>query len=209
VVSDNLGGLGENFDDPEELRYQGIGSLNGQGFDLVVTTRGSYASTKPKKNGLQGTMGVINIESCSGRTDLEFCFMKTGTTEKLELPAFQMTFLDIDANEDEETWTGERLTLGGYSSMTVPTEATYSVAHSPTLTTVVAGEVSEGMTNNPSDPNNLTPEQERVSVMFGFERKSCFSISFEVFTRPACSGPTGGGRSFTFFGSSSLDKQCV
>jgi len=210
LAADNLGGLGENVNDPKELRYQGIGNFNGQSLDLVVTTLGNYASTKPKKNGFEGNMGVINVQSCTGAVKLKFCFMRSTTNTPVELPAFQFTFLDIDATSDSIDWTGERLTIGGFSSMTAPDTHTYEW-HSihQGFITVTAGEVSAGQTNNPTDPTKLTPEQTRVSVMFGFEKKSCFELSVESFSKPACDGPLPGGRSFYFFGASSLQNQCT
>ena len=59
-AQDNLGGLGPDSG-PEEIRYVGIGSLNGRPFDLIVKATTSYYTEASFSNGCSGLFGAINV----------------------------------------------------------------------------------------------------------------------------------------------------
>merc|ERR1711865_623111 len=65
VTQNNLGGVGPNLNDKQEIRYSGViskGNLHG---DLVVTSGEGYKIHNTTKNGLNGEFGQINIQGSS------------------------------------------------------------------------------------------------------------------------------------------------
>ena len=66
----NLDGTGPRTTDPEVIRYQAIGTLDGAAIDLVVRAAGSYHPKNSANNGCNGQFGQINVvvrPSCPSR----------------------------------------------------------------------------------------------------------------------------------------------
>ena len=57
----NLKGFGPRFSDPEEIRYEAIGTINGLVFDLVLRATSSYYTGNPSNNGCNGQFGQISV----------------------------------------------------------------------------------------------------------------------------------------------------
>ena len=65
VTVNNLGGVGPNAGEDEELRYSKIGVVDGEDIDLVVTTTGeggTYETESPERNGKSGKFGQLNMQ---------------------------------------------------------------------------------------------------------------------------------------------------
>lgn len=122
VKHNNLGGMGPfsskctdptvnptGRNDPEELRYDNVGTLSGRKVALVIVAAtdpvtGVLSEYNPnqglcgkgaKSNGIAGKFGRINLGNHQQfGTKYSFVFMDDGTPA--ELPKFEMTFYDFD-----------------------------------------------------------------------------------------------------------------
>jgi hypothetical protein len=108
IKHNNLGGMGPNsascgsaIDDPQELRYDSIATLNNRGVAMVVKGLSPYNPNQgacgkgSKANGIAGKFGRINLGNHQKFTALvQFIYMDDSTPA--EIPDVDFTFYDFD-----------------------------------------------------------------------------------------------------------------
>ena len=106
ILSNNLGGLGPNFDDPEELRYAAVTQFDGRDVDLVVAIQEgkeahySVADNYAQYQGTWEMFGQINVRDNS-TAFLQFQFVDSVTGDAVVLNKFYVTIFDIDENRKD------------------------------------------------------------------------------------------------------------
>lgn len=228
VTQNNLGGMGPNFDDREELRYSGIGRYNGRSLDLVVTTTGpGYQPADSTNNGRSSPhskFGQINAgagipKGKNGKVDLRFTIEFGSTREAVRLPGFYMTFLDIDQNggDGKNSKLRELFTFQGYSKAIYDKRnEDIHVEDTGSVLTVKSTKLGHGC-DNPDDPNNLRTikckrhsgqwnvvDQMKRSIMLLFENVASFDMTFETI----CNKCVNDGRNMVFATKSSMIEWC-
>jgi uncharacterized protein YegL len=172
------------------LKYTGIGSVEGEPIDLVITAAGGYEAKSPVKNGKQGAFGKINIKTCTS-ADFTFAFKDAGGGA-VEMREFEVTFFDLDRGKPNNKI--EEITASGFDEMIPATSPLYSVSEEGEGATVSATAKGVGA-DNPSDPMMLTPEQIARSVAFKYSEKSEFAVHVNV---DCGGGSSNGGRNIMF-----------
>merc|ERR1712232_1422915 len=88
----NLGGFGKDGG-AKNMRFSNVIKQDGVALDLVIANTSEYTTTHPEHNGLvTGTSMVeVNVDAeTSG--DLNFQFVKAGTSEPYEVASFLLSF---------------------------------------------------------------------------------------------------------------------
>lgn len=216
LTANNLGGSGP-LTGAEEVRYSRIGTTkSGVVFDLVITALSQYESKLTNANGIKEGFGMINMlpkggggfvpptvraaaASFSGSTDFKFSFMSPGTNTPVVVSEVHMAIFDLDI----EGYTGstEFGSSKGYRGYVTDIDPL-----------VVASRLDDGRTKftasqanipNPTDPNALTTDQRRNSVMYFYKGKSSFEMTWGM-EGAAASAP----RNLFFAFESSLNDRC-
>lgn len=201
VVVNNLGGLGPDSGDAE-LRYAGVGEIEGKAIDLVIKASG-YEKAPNSKNGLFGKMGQISIKAGSAVT-LKFMFQDQSTKLAVEIPDFFFSFFDIDMQLGVVE---EKIIISDYADFyasegyefTETKEADGRTA----FRSVKAGEACD----NPTDPTKLViacnnVDQKKRAVTFRFIEKSAFTVTLTATCLRDC---PDAGRNFLFSTPSAVD----
>jgi len=208
TVTSNLGGVGPDTSAAPELRYANIGGIETKehvdSLDMVVTALSSYRSNDPIANGFNqgpgnnGCFGVINLDDSKGANsvDLEIKFVNSGTDDLVTVENFEFLLYDIDMGAKHTAI--ESLTIYNdvfkyYKSSTAKFKETGTLSDSSGVT-FTATTVGDGL-DNPTDPDDLTPDQVDKTFIGVYKNVQKFRFSFAV---------TGGkgGRNFLFAGRS-------
>jgi len=219
VISNNLGGKGPNFGDPQELRYTGVGTKNGKGLDLVVTADNPSAYI-PKgngdNNGLNGQFGTVSVWAGTS-ADLTFKIEESLSKAAVALDEFYVSILDID---EEQTRIRERVYVT-YDRKLVdrvlePTDRGMTEVELADGRTVYESILTGGPWNNPTDPMKLgvvanpsrtgvrAVNQRKQALMFIFRKTSTWKLTFEATHTEGLPH----GRNFVFGGTSAIIDIC-
>jgi hypothetical protein len=104
LTANNLGGMGPNFDDEPEMRFENVGEYEGRQLDLVVTNVTTYlprdcraipSPCPPNGMGGNGTLGLINIR-LRRRTDFRFCFVDHESGNETQMTRVDFDLYDLD-----------------------------------------------------------------------------------------------------------------
>jgi len=219
VTSNNLGGKGPNFGDPQELRYTGVGTKDGKGLDLVVTADNPGAYT-PKgngeNNGLNGLFGTISVWAGTS-ADLTFKIEESVSKAPVALDEFYVSILDID---EEQSRIRERVyvTYGRklVDRVLEPTDRGMTEVELADGRTVYESTITGGPWNNPSDPMVLgvvanpssygvpSVDQRKQALMFIYRKTSTWQLTFEATHTEGLPH----GRNFVFGGTSAIIDIC-
>jgi len=210
----NLGGKGPVFSDPEELRYASVfeAGWEKQAVDLVIKVAdgSTYIPTNTAFNGLNpptanhSQMAEVNIQ-CMTETTLNFTFVKSGTDTVFELSNTFFSIFDLDQNKHEVNHEYAIFTSPPTAWKLMPdTEVLTSGAISNgnlTFTSTMGG----GLADNPTNPRELTPLQQRRSVTVWYADESSFLVTFgatcsRTIMKKGISKGRIGGRNFLFAG---------
>jgi len=179
----NLGGVGPDTDGPEVLRYANVADKP-EPLDLEVRVSASYKNKAPEKNGFRGNFGSITMD-CGTSTTFDFQFVKSATSEPVQIPSFLFTVFDIDHGpENKQQGTREIMTVASGSGLdayylTENTEVEYGCIQSG-LRNEFKSTSTGYLKDNPSDAMNMTELQRARSVTFQFRDVSGFSIDFAI-----------------------------
>jgi len=202
VEYNNLGGVGPNTGDPEEVRISGGGQTSsGVPFDLVVTTVGAYTAQNPANTDIKGGFFKINIK-CDTSATFKFSFVVPGTNTPVTVSEVHMAMFDLDGSTD--AWAGiESAASSGYHGYVTDANpaVTATLDNSTGVTRTQFQAPGNGDIGNPTDPQSLTDLQRRNSVMYFYTDVTEFEIDFIV---------AGGdlGRNLFFAFESALDNRC-
>ena len=180
--------------------------------------------------------GNINLQTVknkpkSGEGQFRFCWVRSGTDESVEVEHFVFTTYDTD-ERGTDTGIGikEKLLMdvsqAGYYQLTDDTELITTCEDgsappcAPGSRTVFTSTTRGPGSDNPTDPNNLTPVQKARSIAFTFRDTSCWDFTYDHYcpadqpgwagSEPDCAYYTGGN--FLFAGDSDemiRDGECI
>jgi len=210
VTANNLGGLGPNFQDKEEIRYSGVHDK----FDMVVTVGPGY-HTVPNKyglsgstnNGLLGKFGQVNTAG-SSQADLKFRLVDTGTDNLFKIDKdekIQFSVYDLDsAKKDvaEHEFVEFKTPVASYGVHENTTVQVFGQGSDGTLW-AQSGRAGTGA-DNPTNPLKMTPTQEVSKISVTYVGVAEWNIVY---------GDKGGnpkyGRNGLFAGRSQGDCACI
>jgi len=217
VTANNLGGLGPNFEDKQEIRYTQILKNNDGGYhpvDMVITVGEGYITVPNKKgdsgstnNGLLGKFGQINVR---GNSSAEFTIrlVDAGTDKLLDISKdqkVQFSLYDFDrasSKVDEHEFAQFKTAVASYGVVegtTVEVEG-----NGPAGTLYVQSGRAGGASDNPTDPLHMTTIQLLSKISVTYVETAEWKIVL---------GDKGGselaGRNFLFAGRSQGDCACI
>lgn len=217
----NLGGVGPDVGE-QNMRYEGIGYLNGEDFDMVIEATSPYKAANNKDNGFEcgqpsggcinGRYAQVNV-AIDSKVDLTISFQNSVTQEPVSLNKFMLSFHDIDqfgSLNEGGAKVKERIYITGFSgSAIVANNTEVGVREEDDGRTRITSTAEGALCDNPPNPLNLetvtcegrTVDQMKRSVAFVFENTNSISVTFEV-TCNDCE--PGGGRSFLITGDTNL-----
>jgi len=185
LVRNNLGGFGPNKNDPQEMRFANPVA----GIDIKITAKdGAYKATDQdgehegslNLNGARGDFGTINVMHRGGKGKpkyrshrFRFDFVKTGTDTLVTVPSIMFTFFDIDHPK-----------LNGETIQSC--DADRAVRSEPTDLMVMSKGSCQAFGStvksipNVEDAENMTPKQQRGSVVMEFHGKTGFDLEFLI-----------------------------
>jgi len=186
VSQNNLGGVGPD-EGAEEIRYGNAAVVNGQNVDLVVTTDGTFKTSKPAKNGKSGAFGIINVK-CGSSVTLNMKVVDSETGAPVTLDSVAVSWFDLDEGKKQKG----RATVTSCGStgaiVSQNTELTMKrEGDCETFTSSVAGTGKD----NPKSPHQLSSLHKSRSVTLPFKGVSEWSSTLSL-----AKGPKG--RNFMF-----------
>lgn len=200
IATNNLAGVGPS-PGPPEIRYSSGVSSSGQAFDLVVTAVGNYSASAPQANGIKGGFGRINIKANTS-TNFLFSIMEPGTNTPLEVTEVHMATFDLDGTHE---WGLESVSSKGYYGYVTDAQPNVEASLFPDGRVQFHADAT-GAIPNPVDPNTLSQQQRRNSVMYFYRNVASFELSFSAMnTKPMTDD---GGRNIFFAFESALDDRC-
>ena len=207
------------------LRFENLGTYDSKEVDLVVTVKPGTDYTTPDSdlNGLSGYFGQINVQNRPGAEpnldgvgEFDFCFQDHASSESLMINSFDFTIFDLDSRGDRG-YEEFSIDPSQFSSFQAPGQGTavavqccQSTQQPPCMENEKLCFISNASGNagdNPNDPNNLTPEQQRRSVLFTFQNKACWQASFSQVCNDG-SGTCSIGGNLIFAGTASQLENC-
>lgn len=231
-----------------ELRYNNIGLFQNQPLDLVVTSD-DYADYdigqiwqddgKGILNGKEddeGKFGRINLQTVkgepkSGEGNFNFCIVKEGTNEPIELDEFYWTTYDTDERGDDATkggigikekliidtsqTAGFQLVKGTEVRLVCEDGSAYEDNECAGQRTVFLSSTAGTGSDNPTDPNALSELQKTRSISFKFKNTACWDFTYDHYCpadQPDYEGSETkcrwyGGGNFLFAGESTELKE--
>jgi len=196
----NLGGLGPDGGE-ESLRYYNIATAGGQAVDLVLTTTGEYTAKDVSINGLvqrNSCFGVVNVKSkkdSENSVTVNFDLVYHQTNTSVAFDHMYFTLFDLDESNNA----AESITFYDNVNQVYPINGGSELERSGDLTSGLkfsSTEIGNG-SDNPTDPESLTPLQKRRAVTVDFVEKNQWKVTFSVVGGK-------GGRNFVFGGRSNL-----
>ena len=162
-----------------------MGTFGGRPFDAVIESVGAYV----KGNDDSGCPGGSKFPRLRMRRSQQAPFTMTFrdslTDEPVTLPAFRLSFLDIDAGaapawkEQLQVLGFDEYTLDEQTHLTVTDENTDSNPNAPSdlwFHSTPAYNPASYAADNPTDPSALTETQKRLAVSFVFLATSQVSL---------------------------------
>jgi len=186
VTQSNLGGVGPDSG-AEEIRYGNAAVVNGKAVDLVLTTDGTFKSSKPSKNGNSGAFGVLNVK-CGSSVTVTMKVVDSDSGAPVVLDAVALTWYDLDEGKKEKGRASVKTCGSTGAIVTDNTELTLKrEGDCSTATSSVAGTGKD----NPKNPNQLDSLQVSRSVTLPYK-----GVSELTSTLSLAAGPKG--RNFLF-----------
>jgi hypothetical protein len=181
VTANNLGGVGPNKSDKQEIRYADVAD----GIDLVLTVNSAKQARKyevnPKwfGNGINGKFGVVNIKGGTS-VALKFTLVEAGTENPVSIAPDQKVFFSV-FDLDNSDKSGKR---HEYLEFTTPVDS-YSVASGTTVKMsgnkdrlkAVSSRLGTA-SDNPSDPLSMTQVQKDNAVWLTYKGRNTWGMKF-------------------------------
>jgi hypothetical protein len=206
LTYNNLGGMGPNTADPQEMRFSSptSASYSGKPFDLVITALTSYTNGNINNNKIDGGFGQFTMQAQT-ETNFKFSFVQPGTNNPVVQEEIHMATYDLDGGGTDK----DGVQKGGLEYVSSTNYAGYVTDPDPNIVaTLLPGHTvrtqfkSAGSSvGNPSDPDTMTADQRRNAVMFFYKNVSSFEIRFGL------QGGSG-GRALMFSFLCALNDRC-
>jgi len=209
VTQNNLGGVGPNKEDKEEVRYANVAD----GVDLVLTTDSKNYATNPKvkeingkmnatgcdNNGILGKFGQVNVKGNTA-VAMTFTLVESGTDTPVEVAPEQTIFFsvyDMDGNPDKKYGSSFE-----YVDFTTPVDSwnitdksTVQVKGDNDHLSAKAGRIGDDA-DNPTDPLAMTQLQKNSAVWITYKGRNTWGMTFGEKNNPKGKG----GRNLMFAG---------
>lgn len=181
-----------------EIRWAGIATVNGGSIDLIATVSGGeYQANNTANNGLNGQLGQVNVQH-STSVEFTFTIVETGTTNAVVAQQWDFAFFDLDtATGGTNVESLSVVDTGSLATYTITTASELAVGGSTPEPTFTATTFGTGP-DNPTDPTDLTAQQENRSILFTLKDTSSFVMNYDT-----TSGSSG--RNFLFAGEAIFD----
>eukprot|EP00535_Pseudo-nitzschia_heimii_P001124 CAMPEP_0197173282 /NCGR_PEP_ID=MMETSP1423-20130617/280_1 /TAXON_ID=476441 /ORGANISM="Pseudo-nitzschia heimii, Strain UNC1101" /LENGTH=864 /DNA_ID=CAMNT_0042622077 /DNA_START=38 /DNA_END=2632 /DNA_ORIENTATION=- len=209
------------------MRFENIGVVRDNPVDLVISVvpgTDYYSEKADSKNGLLGEFGQINLftelgDFESGRGSFRFCFEDHETGEITSADSFIWTVYDVDERNDAIDGIKEKVIMDmsqAQEYMLYPDAENSEIEVScedpdeappcsPGTRTVFHSSTKGVGADNPDDPNNMTEQQKKRSIVYVFKNTDCWDFTYDHYCQ--LEQDTGGqcawygGGNFLFAGS--------
>jgi hypothetical protein len=221
IVHSNLGGKGPDTTDPQEIRYENLGTLlDGTPVGLVITvptTDGQgnanvYNVANVANNKMHNGMGQINVAG-SSEVLLDFQVINTNDGSDLCIGTAGMTFYDLDGGNGNNPNRQYEVISVCPNDATVlspaynpPYNVPTNVEEAPAIRQgCKAWKMKDPVSNveDPTDPDKLTDEQLAQTLTELWSNLCSFQVYFK-----AANGAATSGRNFWFTGLGSQTNEC-
>jgi len=182
-----------------ELRFGNVGIIDGEAVDLLITSS-DYFNPNPTPNGRDSTenFGTIAVltepnEPTSGKGTFDFCFVQNNTNTTVMAESFQWSVFDLDIRGNSgiiEKMTIDTSQASGFSLFPYVEESEVDISCENDgswppcdegVRTIFKATTNGGGNDNPTDPDDLTEQQMRRSVVFTFTNTSCWTMEFNAY----------------------------
>jgi len=187
------------------MKFEDIGIVRDRPVDLIVTVvpGTTYESERAEiRNGKNGKFGNINLYTKlgdfeSGQGNFRFCFHDHETQEKTTVDSFVWSVYDVDERNAAANGIKEKMIMDlskVHDYMLWPnadeTEIKLFCEDTKTAPPCADGErtVFHSSTHgvggdNPNDPDNMTSQQKKRSIVFSFKDTDCWDFTYEHYCR--------------------------
>jgi len=197
----NIGGFGPDSGD-ENLRLSNMGVYGDQKFDLLIASTSSRYITKRESaywHGVWDYFGYLTM-ALESAADWRFTIVKAGTDEPLALSKFYFTFYDLDSGDPNDFSRGaEIVAVGGFDEYLVGPNTELKITTDDQKRTVFQAGTFGTSADNPSDPKQMTQQQQNRAITFLFTDTSTFDVTYSL-----TEGGMSTGREVYFGGKSVL-----
>ena len=201
LENNNLGG--GSVTDAENIYLASVGMLDNMPVDLNITALGDYVPRDQIYNTLIDGFMQLNLDE-NQTSDLLFEFVHPITKAPVELNEFVITFYDIDLEHKRHRRGVESVTASGFDQLALDPNTQVKVSSGPGSATTFSAEETGGLSDNPTDPTELTSIQLARAVSLTYRATSSIAFTF------ATSSTKYGGRNFIFAGGLPfLDPCCL
>jgi len=175
VSHNNLGGVGPDAG-AEEIRYSNAAVINGKAVDLVLTTDGTFTSSKPSVNGNAGAFGRLNVK-CGTSVTVSMKVVDAETGNPVVLDAVALTWYDLD--EGKKSKGRATVTTCGSTAAIVSENTELTVEREGDCSSATSSVAGTGK-DNPTSPHNLDSLQISRSVTLPFKQVSEMSSTLSL-----------------------------
>lgn len=175
VSHNNLGGVGPDAG-AEEIRYSNAAVINGKAVDLVLTTDGTFTSSKPSVNGNSGAFGRLNVK-CGTSVTVSMKVVDAETGNPVVLDAVALTWYDLD--EGKKSKGRATVTTCGSTGAIVSENTELTVEREGDCSSATSSVAGTGK-DNPTSPHNLDSLQISRSVTLPFKQVSEMSSTLSL-----------------------------
>jgi len=214
----NLGGQGPDAG-ATNMRFEGVGELDGLPYDLVVTSTSAYTPGNNLDNGFecgQPAAGCVNgrfvkINVAAGTSvDLTFTFQDSATQLPVTIPRLLFSVHDIDQLSSDAR---EHVYISGYDDDVIVHDGAEFIHSIQADGNLRLRSTTDGTTaDDPTNPlalGNVTVggaviDQMKRSAAFVYSGTSSISLTLEVTCDPGGGCPDGASRNFLFTGDTNL-----
>lgn len=175
VSHNNLGGVGPDAG-AEEIRYSNAAVINGKTVDLVLTTDGTFTSSKPSVNGNAGAFGRLNVK-CGTSVTISMKVVDTETGNPVVLDAVALTWYDLD--EGKKSKGRATVTTCGSTGAIVSENTELTVEREGDCSSATSSVAGTGK-DNPTSPHNLDSLQISRAVTLPFKQVSEMSSTLSL-----------------------------
>jgi len=175
VIQNNLGGVGPDSG-AEEIRYSNAAVVGGRAVDLVLTTDGTFQSSKPSKNGNAGPFGVLNLK-CGTSFTVTMKVVDSENGSPVVLDAVALTWYDLD--EGRKGKGRATVTTCGSTGAIVSENTELTLKREGDCTSASSSVAGTGK-DNPKSPHQLTSLQVARAFTLPFKQVSEFTSTLSL-----------------------------
>jgi len=175
VSHNNLGGVGPDAG-AEEIRYSNAAVINGKAVDLVLTTDGTFTSSKPSVNGNAGAFGRLNVK-CGTSVTVSMKVVDGETGNPVVLDAVALTWYDLD--EGKKSKGRATVTTCGSTGAIVSENTELTVEREGDCSSATSSVAGTGK-DNPTSPHHLDSLQISRAVTLPFKQVSEMSSTLSL-----------------------------